>query len=278
MSDNNNILSLAVAPRSGGWRTTRVIAGTAATIAALYGPQSILLTLTPTKATWVPRAIHRVFCRLLGVQVEISGTPHDDGPVLYVANHMSWLDIPLIGSKVNGSFVARADMQEWGIFKYLCWLQRTIYVERERRHRTMDQRDEIIERLAAGNNIILFPEGTTSNGNTMLPFKSSLFGVAEAARKQGIPLKIQPLTLAYTQINNLPMGRFARQNIAWIGDEDLNPHFNKVMNMGRIDALLHYHDPVSLDDFNSRKELAKHCETVIGQTLRLANSGRLDGD
>jgi len=275
MTDNNNILSLAATPGS-GWRTTRVIAGTAATIAVLYGPQTALLSVIPTRATWVPRAIHSVFCNLLGVRVETSGQCHDEGPVLYVANHMSWLDIPLIGANVNGSFVARADMQQWGIFKYLCGLQRTIFVDRERRHRTMDQRDELIDRLAAGNNIILFPEGTTSNGNRLLPFKTSLFGVVEAARKQDIDLKVQPLTLAYTGINNLPMGRFARQNIAWIGDEDLNPHFNKVMNMGRIDARLHYHEPVSLDDFNSRKDLAKHCETVIGKSLRRANSGRFD--
>lgn len=276
MTDNNNILSLAAKPGS-GWRTTRVIAGTAATIAALYAPQTVLLNTIPRRATWVPRAIHSVFCNLLGVRVETTGQCLDDGPVLYVANHMSWLDIPLIGANLNGSFVARADMQEWGIFKSLCGLQRTIFVDRERRHRTMDQRDEIIERLASGNNIILFPEGTTSNGNRLLPFKSSLFGVAEEARKQGVALKVQPLTLAYTGINNLPMGRFARQNIAWIGDEDLNPHFNKVMNMGRIDARLHYHEPVSLDDFSSRKELARHCETVIGQNLRLANSGRFHG-
>lgn len=273
MADNNNILSLALEPQ-GGWRTTRVIAGTAATIATLYAPQSVMLTFAPARATWIPKAIHRVFCRLSGVRVEEIGTAHKGDPVLFVANHMSWLDIPLIGSRVNGSFVARADMQEWGIFKYLCWLQRTIYVERERRHTTANQRDEIISRLAAGNNIILFPEGTTSNGNRLLPFKSSLFGVAEAARRQGINLRIQPLTLAYTQINNLPMGRFVRQNISWIGDEDLNPHFCRVMNMGRIEAQLEYHDAVSLDDFKGRKDLARHCEQVIGKSLRLANSGR----
>lgn len=275
MADENNILSLALNPAGGGWRTTRVLVGTATTIAALYGPQSVLLTFAPTKASFMPTLIHQVFCKLLGVEVQSLGARLDKGPVLYVANHMSWLDIPVIGSQLRGSFVARADMQEWGIFKYLCWLQRTIYVEREKRHTSMNQRDEIIARLAAGDNIILFPEGTTSSGNSMLPFKSSLFGVAEAARKADIDLKIQPITLAYTHLNNIPMGRTARQKVAWIGDEDLNPHFKRVMDLGRIGALLHYHDPVRLDDFGSRKALAQHCEAIIGTSLRRANTGRL---
>ncbi|MFZ5609410.1 MAG: lysophospholipid acyltransferase family protein [Pseudomonadota bacterium] len=274
MSENNNLLSLVLRPWTLDLRTMRVLAGTAATIAVLTPPQSVLLTFAPRLCGPMPRFIHRTICRLIGVRVRTLGAPVQRGPVLYIANHMSWLDIPIIGSRVEGSFVARADMNEWGMFKYLCRLQRTIFVERDRRHRSMDQRDEIIDRLAANDQVILFPEGTTSNGNRLLPFKSALFSVAEAAIARGIDLKVQPVTLAYTRLNNIPMGRAMRAKLAWVGDEDLNPHFKKVLRLGRIEALLHFHQPVRPQDFACRKALAQHCEGVIGQSLRQANGGR----
>lgn len=276
-------------PRSGNgpavtvdFKMARVMAGAGATVAVCLAPQMALMRLAPRKAAAMPRLIHQVFCRAAGIEVTGVGEPVRDGGVLYVANHISWLDIPVLGSQLPASFVAKTEVGDMGIFGTLARMQRTIYVEREARHRTGEQRDRIVERLADGDNIILFPEGTSTSGNAVLPFKTSLFGVAEQAARHGaltgrpVDLRIQPVTLAYTHINGLPLCRARRYKVAWVGEDELAPHFRQVMQLGRIRAVLQYHAPVRLADFGSRKALAQHCQHVVAEGLRRANSGRLD--
>jgi 1-acyl-sn-glycerol-3-phosphate acyltransferase len=184
-----------------------------------------------------------------------------------VLNHLSWLDIPVVGGHVRGSFVAKAEVGDMGFVRRLADLQRTIYVERERRSRVPLQAGAIVDRLAGGGNVILFPEGTSNDGVRVLPFKSSLFSVLQDERAAGF--RIQPLTLAYTQVNGLPLTRNRLIELAWIGDLDLGPHLIACMKLGRIRARIVPHEPVRLQDFGwSRKALARHCQQVVADGYR----------
>ncbi|MCH8683996.1 lysophospholipid acyltransferase family protein [Pedomonas mirosovicensis] len=254
------------------WRAVRALTWASLGL-ALYGPaQAASLRLRPEAAPRIPRAFHRLFCRAIGMKVDVIGAPVSAKPTLYVSNHISWVDIPVLGSRILGSFVAKSEVGQWGMVGRLSDLQRTIYVERERRTRSREQSNVIAERMAAGHSIILFPEGTSTSGRTVKPFKTSLFAIAEA---DGMDATVQPVTLAYTHINGLPMLRSMRHKVAWIGDMDLLPHAWELFGLGRVRALIQFHEPVRPSDFANRKELARHCEQVIAEGLLRANRGEV---
>jgi 1-acyl-sn-glycerol-3-phosphate acyltransferase len=160
--------------------------------------------------------------------------------------------------------VAKSEVGGWGPVGWLATFARTVYVDRQRRTSSGQQRDAIGERLARGENIILFPEGTNSDGVEVLPFKSALFAVGE-----GVPdVLIQPVTIAYTRVNGLPVSRQNLPDLAWVGDTELFPHAFAFMALGRVRAELIFHDAVRASDFPNRKALAKHCETVVSDGYR----------
>lgn len=238
----------------------KTMAGTLAATGVLLPPALTLRWLGQNGGGRVPMAWHRVVSRSLGVQSRMVGTPAS-GSVLYVSNHLSWLDIPVLGSRLNGSFVAKAEVGEMGFVSLLADLQNTIYVEREQRRRSAEQASSIGTRLRDGDNVILFPEGTSNDGVRVLPFKSTLFSVVEGAEAEGI--RIQPISIAYTHLNRLPLTRQRLMDIAWVGDMELGPHALEFMRLGRINASVLCHPPVRRADFADRKALARHCHGVI---------------
>ena len=130
---------------------------------------------------WVetlPAFYHRWCCRMLGFRVRLIGTPTAERPALFAANHVSYTDITILGSLIPGSFIAKAEVAKWPLFGWLAKLQRTVFVDRQIRNAAI-QRDAISERLVGGDALILFPEGTSGDGNRPLPFKTALFGDAE---------------------------------------------------------------------------------------------------
>ena len=134
----------------------------------------------PGYKAW-PHLVHRSICFALNIKVKTIGAPLDGPPTLFVSNHVSWIDIVVLGHVMKACFIAKKDMIEWPVLGYLSTLQRTIFVNRERRTDVVAQRREMQERIHNGDNLILFPEGTTSDGGRVLPFKSALFGVTEKA-------------------------------------------------------------------------------------------------
>lgn len=161
----------------------------------------------------MPRVYHRGNCLILGIKIELVGQKARTGPVLFVSNHVSWLDIVVLSALIPASFVAKSEVADWPIAGWLAKLQRSIFIEC-RRLRAAAYRDQMHERLAAGDLWILFPEGTSSDGNRVLPFKSSFLAVAEVPVR-GRPLAVQPVSLAYTRLDNVPMGRRLRPMVAW---------------------------------------------------------------
>lgn len=220
----------------------------------------------------LPVFYHRVCCRLLGLRVSVVGTPVDTRPALLISNHCSYLDIPAFSTTTALSFVAKSEVEEWPLFGLLARLQRTVFVDR-RRASAGRQRDAIQERLGAGNVLVLFAEGTSSDGNRVLPFKSALFSVAE--RWEGEEeLAVQPVSIAYTHLDGVPMGRGCRPFYAWYGDMDLGSHLVAFAGLGRADVEIRFHDPVRISDYASRREMARHVESVIADGMAASICGR----
>ncbi|MEI6419266.1 MAG: lysophospholipid acyltransferase family protein [Sphingomonadales bacterium] len=163
------------------------------------------------------------------------------------------------GARIRAVFVAKSDVAGMGPVGWLASFAHTIYVARERRQSTGAQKDSIAGRLAAGDSVILFPEGTNSDGVDVLPFKSALFSVVADVDD----LLIQPVTLAYTRVNGIPVTRRQLPSLAWVGDTALGPHFKEFAALGRIRADIIFHPAVRAADFPDRKALARHCEAQV---------------
>jgi len=233
---------------------------------ALMPVQAVGLLLRRSWVAEFPRFYHRRCLRILGLRVRQIGEPVTARPVLFASNHVSYTDITVLGSLIAGSFVAKSEVAGWPLFGWLAKLQRSVFVDRQMRS-TAQQRDAIAERLAAGDALILFPEGTSGDGNFILPFKSALFSVV-FNRQQ--PITVQPVSLAYTRLDGLPIGRMMRPFFAWYGDMDLAPHLWRLLGLGTIEAVVEFHPPVAVADFPSRKALAEYCEQrVAGGVSRL---------
>ena len=231
---------------------------------------------------WVatlPRFYHRRCCHILGIRVRAIGRPAADRPVLFAANHVSYLDITVLGSLLDASFIAKTEVAGWPLFGWLARLQRSVFIDR-RAHSTAQQRDSIAARLAANEALILFPEGTSGDGTRLLPFKSALFGVAEQVTGQAADpgaagaVTVQPVSIAYTRLDGIPIGRALRPFFAWYGSMSLAPHLWRMLGLGRLEVVVEFHPPTSLAACGSRKALARYCEQRVAQGLAEALSGR----
>ena len=120
----------------------------------------------------------------------------------------------------------------------------------------------------------MFPESTSNDGNRNRPVKSSLFNVAEGLSQSGKPITVQPVSIAYTRLNGLPLGIGWRPFFAWYGDMELMPHLWKALRLGTLTVEVTFHPAVAATAFRNRKLLAKHCEHVTGQGVARLLSGR----
>lgn len=229
--------------------------------AALVPAYVLLRRAGSSRAPRVARLFHGCVCRSLGIRVVVHGAPAGRRGTLFVSNHLSWVDIPVLGSVLELSFVAKSEVAGWGLLGRLADLQRTVYVERRGRASVRRELGAVGARLAAGDSLLLFAEGTSSDGSHILPFKSSL--LAALAGAGGAAIRVQPVTIAYTHLNGLPTLRQQLPLVAWLGNTPLRVHFVNLLSIGRITAQLTLHEPVSLSAFPSRKALASHCRAVI---------------
>jgi 1-acyl-sn-glycerol-3-phosphate acyltransferase len=234
--------------------------------------QAMALTLHLPFQRSFPMWYHRQTCRIMGLRVEQRGEQSAARPTLFVSNHVSYADIEVLGSLIKASFVAKAEVREWPIFGWLARLQRSVFVER-RPGRAAESRDEMGERLRAGDSLILFPEGTTSDGNRILPFKSALFSVAEQ-RIDGQPVTVQPVSVAYAKLDGMPMGRYLRPYVAWYGAMELGGHFARLFGLGTVTVIVEFHPPVTIDRFGGRKALSAYCQAQVGRGVVAALTGR----
>ncbi|MBT4879630.1 MAG: 1-acyl-sn-glycerol-3-phosphate acyltransferase [Alphaproteobacteria bacterium] len=207
--------------------------------------------------------------RLLGIRINCIGKPSTLSPTLFVSNHISYLDINILGSILPAAFIAKAQVRKWPIFGLYAKLQGSIFIDRTP-HTIKAQLKAIGERLKSGKNLVLFPEGTSNDGTHVLPFKSSLFAFSNIDR----PLYIQPVTITYAQASGMPLGRNLRNRYAWFGDLTLPPHLHSLSREGKVTVNIRFHEPVDASNFSSRKELATYCHEQVSQGMSDTITGK----
>jgi 1-acyl-sn-glycerol-3-phosphate acyltransferase len=185
---------------------------------------------------------------------------------MIVSNHVSWLDISVLTSVVPVVFVAKEEVAGWPLFGLFAKLQRSIFVNRQQRQKTIDVNAEIAGRLMEGDPVVLFGEGTSSDGNRVLAFRSALIGaardvVAQADREESV--WIQPLSVAYTGLLGLPLGRQHRPVVAWYGDFDLIPHLVRILRTGGVDVTVSWGEPLAFGAHSDRKAIARDLEAAV---------------
>lgn len=261
-----------------GPRALLIILGLAAFTLLLLPVHGLALALRHPLRKRTARLWHRVACRLMGLRVTVHGAPAGHG-VLLVANHVSWLDILALGSCAAVSFIAKEEVRGWPVFGWLARLQESQFVRRDTRLATSAQAAELAGRLAAGDTMVLFAEGTTSCGNFVQPFKSSLFGAlgigGEGERR------VQPVAIAYVGVDGMPMGRYFRPLAAWPGDVEMAPHLSRILREGRIDIHVTFGPVETVPAGADRKALARHMEgavrAMVSQALRGRSAPSQDG-
>jgi len=240
--------------------------------------QSVLININGKYWLKFARGYWRWMIRMTGMRIRIHGEVPETGPTLVVSNHSSYFDIFVLGSLLLGSFVSKSDVAGWPGVGFITRLGRTVFIDRNR-HGSDKERNVVRDRLEEGGILVLFPEGTSNDGNHVLPFKSTLFAVAETSvtGADGIarPVVVQPVTVAYSGLDGLPMQRAFRPFYAWYGDMTLVDHMFNALGLGNLTVDVIFHAPTSIENFTNRKTLSSHCQNVIQKGLGLALTGRL---
>lgn len=217
----------------------------------------------------LPHRFHRGCCRIFGYTIHQFGEPLQDPGTLFVANHISYSDIFVMGGRMPGYFIAKSEVAGWPVLGWLARFQNTLFVER-RGAKAAGQIKQMQGHLAEGDSLILFPEGTSTDGDAVLPFKSSLFKACEISEHTVL---IQPVTIAYTRYRGQPMSRAERDLYAWYGTMPFASHFIDMLSAKGCEVELRFHPAVKASDFESRKELAKHCQRMVAEGLTAAQPG-----
>ena len=248
------------------------IAAFLALVVALVPVAVVYRRARPNDPYKVPRFFHSLLLKLTGIRLRVQGTPCADAPVFFVCNHVSYLDILVLGATLPASFVAKSEVSGWPLFGFLSRLQNTIFIER-RSTRAAAQRTQLQRHLDQKQSLILFPEGTSSDGLRTLPFKSSLFSVVTDHADER-PLKVQPISLVCTEYNGFPILRDEQHLYAWYGDMTLAPHLWDVFKRGDFTVDLIFHTPIATTECPDRKALAALCHARIAEGIEHARRAR----
>lgn len=226
-----------------------------------------LLLVKGRSAYTLPYIWQRGVCRIFGIKVVVSGAPISSAQTVFCSNHISYLDIPVIGSVLKASFVAKGEVESWPVFGFLSKLQQTIFISRKRSdaHRAGEQ---IEANLKQGKNIIIFPEGTSSDGSNVLAMKAALFAPLAGLENT----VIQPFTIRISAVDKHGVAdngraQALRDLYAWYGDMELAPHlWAFAQHRGAVIELV-FHAPIAADGGADRKALAALCEEKIRNPL-----------
>jgi 1-acyl-sn-glycerol-3-phosphate acyltransferase len=217
-------------------------------------PFHYLWKLTRTRSPW-PRLFLKWAGWCAGLRIRIEGRPLADH-VLFVSNHVTWLDIFVLGSATGAAFVSRDDVEGWPLVGWVASLNDTIYVARHARREVHGQADRLRRTLQAGRPVALFPEGTTEGGHEVLPFRPSLFS---SLFPPIAGVKVQPAAIDYGQ---------AAAEIAWVGSEPAGVNAKRVVGRpGSIPVVLRFLKPIDPHAAGDRKTLAARAEAEVVEAL-----------
>jgi 1-acyl-sn-glycerol-3-phosphate acyltransferase len=203
----------------------------------------------------VPRWFFAALLRALGVRVRVEGesTP---GQRVLIANHLSWLDIPALTATTGTAFVAHAGLAQSTVLRWLCRMNRTVFVERNDRGSVADQIEQVREAMAESGVLTIFPEGTTDGGVTLLPFKSSLLAALDCDARD---VAIQPVWIDYGA---------AAPEIAWVGDEAGLANVRRVLaRNGPLNLTIHLLPVLTGEARRDRKTIAAAARQAIADRM-----------
>ena len=234
--------------------------------------QFLVMLFSRGKASYaLPCLWHKIVCKIFGIKVRPCGK-YSKAPgcqTIFVSNHLSYLDIPVMGSLLKASFVAKKEVKSWPVFGFLSKLQQTAYISRARSD-SVKSKDNLSNMLNQGKNLILFPEGTSTDGVSVLPFKSSLFSIALQQDDGNNDIYIQPVTIILDKVSGkAPQTQKERDIYAWHINMDTplaNHLWNFAKNKGASINLV-FHDFICAKEQNNRKELAKLCHEAVSNGL-----------
>lgn len=224
----------------------------------------------PIQVSW-----SRISCRLAGLRVRAFGALHEGGSTLFVANHVSYLDIPVLSALIDATYVAKSEVGTWPLFGWIAKLTRAILVKRDGRD-VGAQRQQMQSRLLSGESLILFPEGTSTDGSGVAPFKSSLFGIVQRLPAE-VDLVIQPVSVAYPRsVDGTRLDGPLRSLYCWYGDAILMPHLFRVFGLKGAEVEVRFHDPIPVGPSLNRKDLARRAQAAVEAGVAESNAGARD--
>ena len=210
----------------------------------------------------IPIIHHKLTAKVIGLRINPVGIPSTKTGILFVSNHLSYFDIIALGSLIPGRFIAKSDVAKWPVFSLLAKITRTIFIDRKKRFSAHHQTTSIQIQLDKLENLILFPEGTSSDGRWVLPFKTSLFA---APTRTNAP--VQPITIRYTHVNGIPITYSMRHFFSWYGNMELGSHLWTALSLGTLDIEVEFHELIITNQFTDRKKLAEYCYEIIAKGI-----------
>lgn len=217
------------------------------------------------------RGCYRGLLRILGLRLHVQGSMDAARPLLVVTNHLSYLDIIILGSQ-GVRFTPKGEIERWPLIGFICRLCDSVFIDR-RPEQVQEMAQRIKASLAGGAVVAMFPEATTGNGLHLLPFKSGFFSLAEEG-VDGRELAVQPAAIAYTRISRLPIDRTQWPELAWYGDMELAPHLLHLLTLGAINVELTYLPPLTITECGNRKHMAQAAHNAIAGAIEESRNRR----
>jgi 1-acyl-sn-glycerol-3-phosphate acyltransferase len=221
---------------------------------------------------------HKLGCIFLGIRVKTIGEPLHNRPTLLLSNHISWTDIIAIGSVADVTFVAKTGVRNTFFVGFMASLQRTLFVDYNRRQDARRTSSEMAKRLAGNSAVLLFAEGHRDLGTHVQPFRSALVGAAQAAMEEGgaKDVAIQPVTIAYTHLQGLPVSRNERSGISGMNARGFKAVVTNLLTSGMKDVTIAFGAPIPLGPETDRKIVTKLAETQVRRMLVALNRHEKD--
>jgi 1-acyl-sn-glycerol-3-phosphate acyltransferase len=232
--------------------------------------------------TRLPRLFCRIVCRLLGIRPGFHGRLMGRSPRIIVPNHVSWTDVLVLGCRQAPlRFVAKSEVADWPLFGAIARLTGTMFVERQRPRSILRVNASLCERLAEGEDVVIFAEATTSDGNRLRRFNAPHFAAASAflrSRPEAGYVDIIPVGIALPRRHGVALGRLGRSRVAWYGDTELWPHLWDLVCHGGIDCEVTFGAPIRFHRDSDRKAVARQAEAAVRRLLKQRAAGRREGN
>ncbi|MEA2861950.1 MAG: lyso-ornithine lipid O-acyltransferase, partial [Methylobacteriaceae bacterium] len=260
-------------------RGALALAGFALLILLSLPLQSLAIRCNLPLQRRLPLFFCRMTCRLFGIRPRFHGRIAGPAPRMIVPNHVSWTDVLVLGCRQAPlRFVAKSEVACWPLFGAIARLTGTIFVERQRRRSILRVNAALVERLQAGEDVVIFAEATTTDGNRLKRFNAPHFAAAKdflRACPEATHVDIAPVAITYSRRHGLPLGRLGRAQVAWYGDTELIPHLWDLVTRRGVDCDVTYGAPLHFERTSNRKAVARQTEAAVRCLVSRRLSGRV---